>query len=344
MSTERKKAQDYACFALAMLALIALLSVIPSGEVIPSARNAYYLNQVPENEGALVHQYGVTIAIGSVLAFIAVVLRSNSRTSLHFSAVASFVVFLCSRIVFCLVNLDIYMPDMGGPIAVFRIWDGGLSFFGALFGLLLTAYLFRKQPGHGRICDTLAYVVPIWLFFVRLAEEWSGTGFGMSIDWNGFFAINARFGAKLNVRRIEMLCALATGILTALYSKITHKKGLQKLEICCYLIGAMQILLESLRYDRHMIWGFVKAEQIVALITAVGSMQYLLHGERKAQIIAFIIGIAVAAAVFGLEKALDRLNLSSWLLYGLFTLLICGYTALSALMVRHHRTRITEAA
>ena len=340
MSGQKTVGMSVLCVAAAALVLAALILCVPSGEAVTAARNAYFLHEPPETPVFALRMYGLMLAVGALLAMLMVYRAAPGRAALRLIAFGSVTALIGARLLFCLVNLNIYMPEMGGFPAMLRLWDGGLSFFGALWGLLLAVWRFRRSKDIQRICGALALALPVMLFFFRLAEEWSNAGTGMSVEWGGLLTVAGRFGAKLNVRRIEMLCALAALGVAALDRIGRQAQGADRLAITCFMIGAMQILLESLRADRHMIWGFVKAEQIAGLLTAVGAAVYLLRKHRKAQAMAVFAGALVALAVFGLEKALDRLSVSAWLLYAVFALLILGYGWVSAKMVRQARERM----
>ncbi len=103
------------------------------------------------------------------------------------------------------------------------------------------------------------------------------------------------------------------------------------------LFGTAQILMESLRADRHMIWGFVKAQQVLAMLMATGGLVIL--AKRVQRIPAAVVAsAAAAAAAFGLEKALDRLDISPLLLYGAYVLALGAYLAFAFFVVRRVRS------
>lgn len=62
-----------------------------------------------------------------------------------------------------------YLAD---PVAILRLWDGGMSFHGGLAGVILAVLLFcrKNRLDPFRFTDYLACVVPIGLFFGRLAN------------------------------------------------------------------------------------------------------------------------------------------------------------------------------
>jgi len=70
-------------------------------------------------------------------------------------------------------NLDYYISN---PLNIIKIWEGGMSFHGALIGIIIGTYLFsikRKLPSLV-LLDVIACVAPIGIFFGRIANFING--------------------------------------------------------------------------------------------------------------------------------------------------------------------------
>lgn len=81
-----------------------------------------------------------------------------------------------------------YAPTMLlHPLEIFRLWDGGMSFHGGALGVSLAIILFARRRGLSwlRVHDYVACVVPIGLFFGRLANFVNGELWGKpsSLPW-----------------------------------------------------------------------------------------------------------------------------------------------------------------
>ena len=100
-----------------------------------------------------------------------------------------------------------------------------------------------------------------------------------------------------------------------------------------FLFGSLMILLESLRRDGHMMWGFVHAEQVLALAVALPALLFFTVKIKKAWLSLGATAL-MAGAVTALEFALDRSPISDWLLYGVFALVMAGYIALGLYWAR----------
>ena len=74
--------------------------------------------------------------------------------------------------------------DWGERLALFRLWDGGMSFHGGLIGVSLAIILFarRNRIRLLSVGDIIAPVAPIGLFFGRIANFINGELWGRPTD------------------------------------------------------------------------------------------------------------------------------------------------------------------
>lgn len=72
----------------------------------------------------------------------------------------------------------------GDRLALFRLWDGGMSFHGGFLGVALAIVLFARKRGLNLLSlgDLIAPVVPIGLFFGRVANFINGELWGRETD------------------------------------------------------------------------------------------------------------------------------------------------------------------
>ena len=75
-----------------------------------------------------------------------------------------------------------YQPAayLANPMAIFRIWEGGMAFHGGAIGVILAVWLFahRHKINNLALGDMVALVTPIGLFFGRIANFINGELFG----------------------------------------------------------------------------------------------------------------------------------------------------------------------
>jgi phosphatidylglycerol:prolipoprotein diacylglycerol transferase len=77
------------------------------------------------------------------------------------------------------------------PLDIFKIWEGGMSFHGALIGIILGTYIFAKKIKINLFffLDVIASVAPIGIFFGRIANFINGELYGKpsKVFWSVIF-------------------------------------------------------------------------------------------------------------------------------------------------------------
>ncbi len=68
-----------------------------------------------------------------------------------------------------LYNFDYYLNDI---LSIFKVWQGGMSFHGAVIGVTIASILFSKKNNDNTFeyLDVVALVAPIGIFFGRIAN------------------------------------------------------------------------------------------------------------------------------------------------------------------------------
>ena len=85
-------------------------------------------------------------------------------------------------------NFEYYLSN---PLDILKIWEGGMSFHGALIGIILGTYWFsiKKNIPTFFLLDIIAFVAPIGIFFGRIANFINGELIGKTTDvfWGVIF-------------------------------------------------------------------------------------------------------------------------------------------------------------
>ncbi|RPG96078.1 MAG: prolipoprotein diacylglyceryl transferase [Candidatus Pelagibacter sp. TMED165] len=78
-------------------------------------------------------------------------------------------------------NFNYYFSN---PLDIVKIWEGGMSFHGALIGVILATILFSKKYNFSALflLDIIASVTPIGLFFGRIANFINSELYGKITD------------------------------------------------------------------------------------------------------------------------------------------------------------------
>ncbi len=88
---------------------------------------------------------------------------------------------IASRLFYVVTNPKIFLSD---PLEIFRIWNGGLVFYGGFIGALITAviYLKKQKMQVWKTLDILAPPLAIGHFFGRIGCFFAGCCYGKACD------------------------------------------------------------------------------------------------------------------------------------------------------------------
>ena len=145
-------------------------------------------------------------------------------------------------------NLDYFISN---PIDIFKVWEGGMSFHGALIGIIIGTYLFssKKNIPVFFFLDVIACVSPIGIFLGRIANFINGELIGKvtTVSWSVIFPTVD----SLSRHPSQLYEALLEGVvLFFILNKIIFKK-VYKMGTCSYLFliyyGVFRIISEFFR-------------------------------------------------------------------------------------------------
>ena len=145
-------------------------------------------------------------------------------------------------------NFSYYLNN---PIDIFKIWEGGMSFHGALIGIIVGTYFFSKNIKINTyfFLDIIACVAPVGIFFGRIANFINGELYGKpgSFTWSVVFPkidMIPRHPSQLYEAFLEGI------ILFSILITLIFKKNI-KIGVCSglfmILYGVFRILAEQFR-------------------------------------------------------------------------------------------------
>ena len=215
--------------------------------------------------------------------------------------------FVFARFVFWICNASFYLGLYSDPLSVFKVRDGGLCMTGALLGAGLGCYIasraFRNpELSFSALADAMAPGAALFIACER-CHEWVllNQNYGLSAAGEGIFTARGDYGPVLNTARISSLAAL---IILAAVMILRYRKTGSRGILFLLLYGTIQVLLESLRQDLHMLWGFVHIQQLTAFL-AVFAVMIAISIPQKKTVRTVIVSLAAAGAIIFLEFALD---------------------------------------
>ena len=170
-----------------------------------------------------------------------------------------------------------YRPGyyLQNPLEALMVWQGGMSFHGGALGVIAAALLFCRSQGLNPLAfgDRVAVVVPIGLFFGRVANFINGELWGRAADvpWSMVFPADPlqipRHPSQLYQAGLEGLALLA--LMLALWAVRANRARVGLLTgalVAGY--GAARIIGEFFREpDAHLgyLLGFITMGQILSL-------------------------------------------------------------------------------
>ena len=275
-------------------------------------------------------RFGLTLAVGTVAVAALLLVLYRKLPRLHAAllwAAALAVPFglISARLVYCLVNVNYYLNAISAPEAMLKVWEGGLSLCGALAGVVLAGVIGAKLT-RTPVGMTLYACLPILYALTVIAAVTCmvvNAGYGPELPAS-FFTIEIGGVPRLFTAWLRIIIPAAVMLIVAPHVKKSALPASHRFAVYAFLYGSVMILLESLRKDGHMVWGFVHAEMVFDLCFALPALLYL--AKTKKRILLSLLATAVlAGAVVALEFALDRSNIGDGLLYAVYAALLGGY-------------------
>ena len=286
--------------------------------------------QAAEPSGPAFFWYGLALAFSAALGILCLLLFAPKEIGLQpallwASALGVPLGLIGARLIYCAASGGFYLLDIQNPGAMLRVWEGGLSLTGAL-GFAVLAGVLAARVCSRPIAQVLDALTPGLLVFAagaRLSEMLIGAGFGPEISVSlPVLTQTVRGVSRLNTALLMALTALAVAPLSCAKSARPGRRFL----LAAFLYGGTLLLLESLRRDGHLLWGFVHAEQLFALAIALPSLLALVRPLRRFPI-ALGATAVLALAIIALEFALDRSAIGDLWLYLIYTGLVGLYLA-----------------
>jgi len=185
----------------------------------------------------------------------------------------------------------LYYPDLllSDPLRILRIWEGGMSFHGALLGVIAAGWLFARhyRLRFFEVCDLVALMAPIGLGIGRLGNFINGELWGLPSDlpWAMVFP----HVDLLPRHPSQIYQALAEGVLLggALWWYARRPRPLMAIS-GLFLAGyaLCRIAVEFVRApDAHigyLAWGWLTMGQLLSLpMLALGMVLVMLAYRRN---------------------------------------------------------------
>lgn len=245
--------------------------------------------------GLSIHWYGVMYVVGIVVALLVVLPYVQARGISRDTALEIFFPIVIAGLVggrlYYVVqsNLGYYLAN---PLKILATWEGGMAFFGAIFGAgLMIAYLsWRRRLPFWTLLDAGAIFAPLGQAFGRIGNIINGdiVGVKSSCAWCTEYVNPHSFAPRgipyQPAAAYELLISLA--IFAALYSlrfRIPRSGVLFALYLVLYSVSQFGIFF--VRTEPITAFG-LKQAQITAIATLVAGIVILAYLWRNGSVMA----------------------------------------------------------
>jgi phosphatidylglycerol:prolipoprotein diacylglycerol transferase len=241
--------------------------------------------------GLKIHWYGIMIALG-LYAGIQVALRDSPRRGItrdqlmNVALLAAILGIAGGRLYYVVQNNPSFY--LHNPAQIIAVWQGGMAFFGAIFGgaLAMAISAWRWHIPFWSLCDVGALGLTIGQTIGRIGNIINGDIVGYRTNGWGFEYTNPQTFGPLNTpvqpaSLYELLISLALFILLWSLRKRIHPEGMLAM-LYLVLYSVSQFFIFFVR-DNIVILGGLKQAQVTALVLIVLTLPiiaYLLWKER----------------------------------------------------------------
>lgn len=306
--------------------------------------------------------YGLLLGGGVIVcaALLLMKTRAEKRWIVPlWAALCALLGLFCARLVYWLVNFEVYLGQVKNVLSLFWIRDGGLSMTGAFLGAALGTWaahaLMGKRAGlrTGEMLDALA--LPLLLFvLIERVPEWLllQMGFGMEMPNGGILTVTRWLGIYQNTYlNVALLEALAALLMLALLWRAKPERQGDVFLLFLFLYGVTQTLFESLRTDGHMMWNFVHAQMLFAVLMA--AFASAVFAARRGKLLwSLALSLLEAGLIVTLEFALDSrikvpfdfmIPYARTIWYTLYVLVLALYGAVTLRFYHRHKEAVPHA-
>ena len=230
-----------------------------------------------------IRSYGLMIAIGlfAALQYLLVKSRKAGITENNITDIVLYLIvsgLVGARLVYVLTNFKFYFLN---PADIFKIWEGGLVFYGGLIAGIITLVVYtriQKDADFWTIGDLLAPAISLAHVFGRIGCFLAGCCYGKPsmLPWAVKYS-NPESLAPLNVclhptQIYESAGNLMIFLALDRFNKTEHKKG-QTVFLYMFMYGVLRFVMELFRGDdRGEFLLFMSQGQWISLLLIAASI------------------------------------------------------------------------
>ncbi|MCF8111679.1 MAG: prolipoprotein diacylglyceryl transferase [Desulfobacteraceae bacterium] len=243
----------------------------------------------------VLYTYGFFIAVGFIAA-IWLVRREGNRLGLDPNRLTDLCFYLViasifgSRLFFVALNYEYFIQ---APLEIFKIWSGGLVFYGGFIAGFVAAIALARvyRLPLGKIADIAGLAIPLGHFFGRLGCFFAGCCYGNPTDlpWAVTFTHSESMAEPLYVplHPTQLYSAAANLFIFLVLMGLRKKKRFHGQVFLLYIFsyGVLRSVIEVFRGDDRggFVMDFLSVSQTIGISIAVFSLAVLVFLGIKAR-------------------------------------------------------------
>ncbi len=246
--------------------------------------------------GLQAHAYGVMVALGFLAALGWIRYQSRKENlprskmlDLAFLMLVAAVVG--SRFAFIAVEWEFFRDNPG---EIYKVWEGGLVFYGGLLACIPTAWIFlkRNRLSFWKVADVFMPGVALGHGLGRVGCFLAGCCYGRQCDPRAWYAVTfpgAPGGlapAGVALYPTQLIEAFAEFLIFLILALLSRKKAFDGQILLLYLIfySLLRGLIEMLRGDEtrgFVIGGLLSTSQLISFILGIAALVVLLYRRGR---------------------------------------------------------------
>ena len=183
-------------------------------------------------------------------------------------------------------NFNFYISN---PIEIFKVWEGGMSFHGAMVGIIMSIgwFSFKNNKSFFDLTDIICLVSPIGIFFGRIANFINGELYGKVTDHT--FGIIFPRGGELPRHPSQLYEAFFEGLILFIilnclffFTNLKSKLGIIS-SLFLILYGIFRFSIETLREpDAHigLLWNLLSMGQLLCVPMIASGIVLLVYVKK----------------------------------------------------------------
>ncbi|NCC67290.1 MAG: prolipoprotein diacylglyceryl transferase [Clostridia bacterium] len=241
--------------------------------------------------GMTVHWYGVLIALGFLLG-VWYGAKNSEKFGIKFDTIIDLIIWtvpmaiIGGRIYYVIFNYDLYRNNF---VDVFKIWHGGIAFYGVMIAAVITIIIFcrHRRIKVGALLDFAAPGFLIGQVVGRWGNFINREAFGVETDIFCRMGLTDASGNTIYVHPTFLYESLWNLVGLILIWLIYFKKGSRKYDGQLFAVyigwyGMARLIIEGLRTDSLFLFSTgIRISQLVGGLCVIGAAIYLTINRKR---------------------------------------------------------------